>query len=353
MSFAIKSEVPLMLVGGTGIGKTEIPRQFAKENGYTLKYLNLGAEEVGDLRGLANFDVTPDGKQITTFAKPDWQQEIMDFCNNNPDKIGIIFLDEANRCKQEVFQVIYPLILERRIGQVVFPKNLYVMAAQNPSTDDYNTAEIDDSAFKARFSYIKVTPNINDWSDYAKTIKVDPGMISFYQDNPKMLYGQYTDFSITKKPAPRLAVMADRFLKTDAPTYIKEEVICGLIGVEAGIMLLKSMNDTQKAVKGVEILNNYYEHRKDFLKYCEGTSVKTDMVNYSINSLLDENNKDIAWNPDQMKNVKTFIDDLPKDSAAVLMRDLYKTSNGRELMKLYPSLHDLIKYIRGLDKKQE
>lgn len=347
LNYAIKSNVSLMLVGDTGIGKTEIPRQYAQENGYMLKYLNLGAEEVGDLRGLANFDVNPNGTQVTTFARPDWQQELIEFCTKNPDKIGIIFLDECNRCKQEVFQVIYPLILEKRIGQVQFPSNVYVMAASNPNTDSYNTAEVDDEAFKARFSYLKITPNVTDWANYAKSVDMDINLVSFFREHPQMLYGKHTEFSITKKPAPRLADMCAKFLTTDAPQYITDEVICGLIGLEAGHMLLKSLTEMEQAIKGIDVLNNYKQHRATMLKYCSTTDGRQDMINYTIESLQDESLKSHEWNDDQLSNVNDFICDLPKDSAYHILCELFQTKNGRLLDSKYKNLRDMIKSARG------
>ena len=55
LPYLIEAEVPAMLVGHHGVGKTEGVRQYCKDNGFMLKILNLGTQDVGDIIGLADF----------------------------------------------------------------------------------------------------------------------------------------------------------------------------------------------------------------------------------------------------------------------------------------------------------
>ncbi|TFH22745.1 MAG: hypothetical protein E4H03_07740, partial [Myxococcales bacterium] len=78
----------VMLVGRTGIGKSEFVKSFGRALGLEVTVLDLAAMDPPDLSGLPQI---VDGK--TTFAVPSWLPV---------DGRGILFLDELNRAPLEV-----------------------------------------------------------------------------------------------------------------------------------------------------------------------------------------------------------------------------------------------------------
>src|SRR5271165_2034424 len=116
LPFLIKAEIPALLMGHHGVGKTQGTIQFAKETGSFCRIVNLGNLEVGDVIGLADFLKDDKGQNVATkFMVPDWVKELKEFCEKNPDKVGILFLDEINRARRDVLQCVFPLLLEKRI----------------------------------------------------------------------------------------------------------------------------------------------------------------------------------------------------------------------------------------------
>jgi MoxR-like ATPase len=81
LPFLIKAEIPALMVGHHGVGKTQGAQQFAAENKYFIRILNLGTQEVGDIIGLADFVKDKDGNNVATkFMIPDWAKELKEFC---------------------------------------------------------------------------------------------------------------------------------------------------------------------------------------------------------------------------------------------------------------------------------
>ncbi len=312
---------------------------------------NMGTCYVGDLKGLADFETDDNGKKVATkFMPPDWAKEMIEFCSANPDKHAILLLDEINRSRRDVMQAIFPLILENRLGQVVFPKNFYVAAAMNPNTSDYQVADASDEALQARFSHIKITPSKQDWFDYARSQKIDDSIVSFLHENPKMMIAQYEDFSIPKKPTLRLWEMVDRVVKVNPPVQILEELVCGLVGVEAGIGYLKSLKDTVRPVKGLEVLNDYINHRQKIMDLSSYTNPRQDLLNYTKDSLLDELRTTESLKEEQVENLVNFLDDLPKDIALDLARQAAFEPCMQEVIKTQKMIK-VLRRIRG--KKDE
>lgn len=171
--------VPLLL-GETGIGKTELVREYCEEKGLDLIVLHMSQMEPSDFNGL--FKVNKFGK--TDICSPSWLpwltvEEFEDIKKNqnlseeelkklekgviNP-KGGIVFFDEVNRGHEDIRQSMYQLINERRTNHYDLPKNYTIVAAANP-TDGYETYEFD-KALINRFAWIDFQPSAKESATY-------------------------------------------------------------------------------------------------------------------------------------------------------------------------------------------
>lgn len=74
---AAKADDTVLMFGKHGIGKSNIVKQFSKENGYHHVELFLSMMDVGDLLGIPK-TTSIGGSVITTWAEPDWFQQIKD-----------------------------------------------------------------------------------------------------------------------------------------------------------------------------------------------------------------------------------------------------------------------------------
>lgn len=170
---ALPAEIAILLRGETGIGKSFIVHQVAKQLNLPVIDRRLSQMTEGDLLGLPSIN-----DSTTTFNPPDWfHQACQTPC--------VLFLDEMNRATRELQQGAFQLVLDRELNGFKLHPQTRVMAAVNIG-GKYAVNEMD-AALLRRFFVIDLQPDVNDWLDYAKISGVDPMMIAFVAAHPAML----------------------------------------------------------------------------------------------------------------------------------------------------------------------
>lgn len=266
---AVLADDAVIMEGVHGIGKSEIVKQFAQENGYHLEELFLSHQEVGDLIGIPHM-IESEGTQITTWSVPIWLQRIYKAAAQN--KPTILFLDELNRAPIDVRQSALQLVLERQIHEHVLPEvngqRTMIVAAINP-TDQYQVDELD-GALMDRFLHVKVEPDVQAWLAWASSKGINAIVRNFISEHPNRMWWQPADGGIGATPRSwtKLAKLMD-FADTIAPEIVYE-VMKGKIGEEIGSQFYqyyknyssvitikdieKIVNDNSEKVQNVEEL---------------------------------------------------------------------------------------------------
>lgn len=126
---AFKVQRPLFLWGPPGIGKSELVEGITNELGGLMIDLRLGQMEPTDIRGIPFYNKDS--------GKMDWAPpvELPDEETASQYPIVVLFLDELNSAAPSVQSAAYQLILNRRIGKYVLPKNVVMVAAGNRESD--------------------------------------------------------------------------------------------------------------------------------------------------------------------------------------------------------------------------
>lgn len=355
MPYAIAARIPLLLVGHHGIGKTEGVRQFTQEQGHLLTIVNLGTQETGDIIGLADFEKDEKGNNIATkFMMPDWARNILLFCKENPDKNAVLFFDEINRARRDVLQVVFPILLESRIHTTTFPKNFYVMAAMNPSTADYIVTDISDKALMDRFCQIKLKPSTPEWFTYATKAKFAPEVIAYLKEDPKMLASELEDFSIERKPSRRSWEAVHRLMSVKTPINILEELVAGMVGMEASTAFIKSLSSTDKPISGKEVLADYPKLQKRVQKYSDAkTGGRQDLLAYTKDSLIEEikGRGKKGLTKEEGENFGEFLMDLPKEFSFIICQEVYMEDFMRPIIDGNKKLIDILTTAKHGTKK--
>lgn len=194
------SIVPLLL-GETGIGKTELVREYCQENGLTLITIHVSQIEPSDLTGL--FKINRYGK--TDNCSPSWlpwlseaefeaikksgaiEVEELNVLKDgviNPNG-GIVFLDEVNRGHEDIRQSLYQLINERRMHTFTLPNNYTIVAAANPS-NGYETYDFD-RALVNRFAWIDFQPQAKESVEYLSDKYSTSPVVQWLKHNDEMI----------------------------------------------------------------------------------------------------------------------------------------------------------------------
>ena len=160
------------LLGHTGIGKTQIVEQLARELNLDLIVLHVATLEPSDFVGLYQII-----ENHTMNCSPGWLpykevpaelKDKVELIPHNQGYInpngGILFLDEVNRGHEDIRQALYQLLNTKRIHTYSLPDNYHIVAAANP-TESYEVYEFDNAA-KNRFAWIKFIPEADETLGY-------------------------------------------------------------------------------------------------------------------------------------------------------------------------------------------
>lgn len=328
LPFIFKSGVAPMVIGHHGIGKSQGVKQYAKENGYDFVDLRLGTQDVGDLLGLADFKRDSQGNLIATrFFQPDWFP-------TDPDAKVIIFLDEINRARRDVLQAVFQLVLDKRLHRYELPKNCHVLAAMNPNTEDYIVTDISDKAFLDRFLFVKLTPSVKEWLDYAEGNNFESETVNFIAENPEMLESKLEDFSLKDmvKPSRRSWEFVDNFRRINKtggmPDNIMQELCIGMVGYEAAASYKAYIEKADKDISGEEIVLNFPKYKKKIKELIDVTKGgKMALIKKTCDNLIkyvkERDEKGAAFEDKEAKNIGDFLMLIPKDTVFQTLRTMY------------------------------
>jgi AAA domain (dynein-related subfamily) len=251
---AVYADDSVIMEGLHGIGKSEIVKQFAKENDYHLEELFLSHQEVGDLIGIPHM-IEKDGKSVTTWSVPIWLQRM--YSAQSDGKNCILFLDELNRAPIDVRQSALQLVLERKIHEHSLPElngqRTIVVSAINPS-DEYQTDDLD-PALLDRFLFINVEVDVPVWLKWAKENEINNVVRDFISEHPDRLHFTPADGGIGA--TPRSWAKLSKFIDNinDIEEEILFQIIKGKIGSAVGSQFYMFLSDYNKVIKIEDIEN--------------------------------------------------------------------------------------------------
>lgn len=300
-----------LLIGGHGVGKSTGVREYTEEQGIGFIDLRLGQMEVGDLLGLP--EIIKDektGDQITVFARPKWFPT---------EGKGVLFLDEINRAKRDVIQAVFQLVLDRKLHDYRLPEGWAVVSAMNPNTEDYQTLDLSDKAFLDRFCHIKISSSYQDFISYGETKGFDKSVTGFINNHPAMLRGANAEFNLNDvEPSDRSWAAVSRLVKNkNIPDDTLNELVAGLVGMEAATAFLAWKKTSEKPVSGALVLKDYKKVQKEILAQADVSNYRPDLINETKQQIMEIiKAKPIEEDPltdKEYKNLVAFMIDLPND----------------------------------------
>ncbi|WMX45714.1 MoxR family ATPase [Streptomyces roseicoloratus] len=125
LTLAVAADLPVLLWGEPGIGKTAALTQLAEELDLPLTTVIASVHEPSDFSGLPIVGDDP-AEQGVPLAPPDWAVRLVRAGR------GLLFLDELSTATPAVQAALLRLVLERRIGSLRLPPGVRIVAAANP-----------------------------------------------------------------------------------------------------------------------------------------------------------------------------------------------------------------------------
>ena len=195
----INANVTGCVIAPPGVGKTAVMRQVAEQLGRPLVLIE-GAY-IGDETSLQGIPFNKDGK--TAWLPPE-SLEV-------PDN-AIIFIDEITSMRQQ--QLIYSLLLEKRIDTRVFPDSVNIMCAGNREEDGgaiWSFNPVIGNRMAVTLEYKGPSPM--EWVRWAIQSRLHPLAITAVQYHPTWLHNYKAERP--RNATPRSWEIASRFLAQD------------------------------------------------------------------------------------------------------------------------------------------
>lgn len=329
------------IMGNVGIGKTQLPYQWARALNKDIIIIHLAQLEPQDFIGLYHIEngftcnMPPNWMPNNKFTVRELDKEknpdqtlasVMPTTNTLNPNGGIIVFDEFNRCKEEMRQAMGQLLNERRIHTYQLPDNYEMLCLGNHTNTGNEVYELD-KHLRNRLAFIQFMPETKETIDYinSKQEKSNPFM-AWIESAPEVIeYGELVDYDDHFILSPRFVEYASRlyplidkespeFQRKCLSTIMKRSDVTAFLSFRKklerinyrDILLGKKKKDLEKVIKDNDLGIIMYNTQKlaDFFS----TS------NPEKEAIFEEVTKEEA-----IKNAVDFLKKIPADACTMFI----------------------------------
>lgn len=167
----------LLLRGQPGIGKSSILQTLERElPDYQICYIDVANLDLGDL----GMPVIDKDTMVTNYA-PNARFGV----GKGQTHPVVLMLDELGKASRPVLNMLLPVILEGRIGDVPLPTGSIVFGTTNLDTDGVGD-NIPAHAFNRMTVVTVANPSADQWIDWASGHNVAPEVMAFAKQYPQV-----------------------------------------------------------------------------------------------------------------------------------------------------------------------
>lgn len=181
---------PVCLMGPAGIGKTEIVRQVAEEQGLAFLSYSITHHTRQSMIGLPRLsecDVDGQTVPITEYTMGEIIAEIYREMQKSGKQEGILFLDEFNCASETLRPIMLQLLQSKTFGVHAIPDGWMLVLAGNPG--EYNAAaRALDAVTADRLRLMWLRPDYAAWRAYMVRRGLHPVVLSYLDDHRQQFY---------------------------------------------------------------------------------------------------------------------------------------------------------------------
>lgn len=243
---------PLLLMGPSGIGKTAIIEQAARECGVGLVSYTITHHTRQSAVGLPFIREKNYGGEIcsvTEYTMSEIIASVYDKMEVSGLREGILFLDEINCVSETLAPTMLEFLQCKRFGNVDVPKGWIIVAAGNPPEYNKSVKEFDIVTLD-RVRKIDVEEDYGVWREYALTRSVDETILSYLEIRKENFYSFKTD------------AYGKRFV-----TARGWEDLSGLIKVYEELSIPIDRNVVEQYVQDKKIAEDFSDYYELYQKY--------------------------------------------------------------------------------------
>lgn len=336
------TDIVVTAVGPSGIGKSAIPRQAAKARKAhfdTLHMPNMNPEDFSLPTGALDTRTYYDKRVPRLFQAFVIYVEKLKEENGGVFPKGrepILLVDELNRTVDKgVTRAAFTLLENRRVGDLLLPEEVQLVATMNPAGSGYAVNDFDrDPAMRRRLQLLGVRYNYGEFMHYARAVEFHPKVVEHLAAQPGVVYDQQALLAGKVFPCPATwEVVSKICYAMDRAKYAltSEEAsaaFSGVIGTAATAIFLEFVKDHTVVITPSEVLDSYTERsdvRTRFRKLVSEEGGRYDKIADLSTGLATQVFADIK-RPHQnfVAHLALYMSDLPVD---VLMSFIQKLSD--------------------------
>lgn len=177
----------LLLRGAPGIGKSSILKTLADNlPDYHVAYVDCANLDLGDI----GMPVIDREQMVTTYA-PNSRFGV----GRGQNKPVLLMLDELGKTSKPVLNMLLPVILEHRLGDVALPEGSIVFGTTNLDSD--GVGDNIPAHAQNRMTVVRVAnPTVDEWLAWASANDVSPEVMAFAKQFPQV-FDCYADMEDT------------------------------------------------------------------------------------------------------------------------------------------------------------
>jgi hypothetical protein len=180
----LKSQLPVMLHGSPGIGKSSIIKEIANDFGLKLIDIRLSQCDPTDINGFPSIDHETHKSRYAPMEMFPLLGETVESGYSG----YLIFLDEFNSAPTAVQAAAYRLVLDREVGQYKLHDKALIVCAGNKDTDGAITNRLS-TAMQSRLVHLEIAPDHESWLKWATTKgDIDYRVKAYINFKPDNLY---------------------------------------------------------------------------------------------------------------------------------------------------------------------
>jgi hypothetical protein len=326
---------PLMMWGPPGIGKSDIIKQIGEEQNRNVIDVRLSLWEPTDIKGIPYYN---SNESTMTWAPP--SELPMD-----PEDNSILFLDELNSAAPATQAAAYQLILNRRVGTYILPKNVSIVAAGNRESDKGVTYRMP-APLANRFLHIELRANYDDWMQYATLNHVHQQVVGYVSFSKQDLYDFDPKSSSRSFATPRSwSFVSDLLYDNDVDESTLTDLVAGAVGEGLAIKFMAHRKVANQLPNPLAILEGKVE--KCNIKEISAMYSLTVSMCYELQNA--EQNKVKNWNEMVDNFFKFMMDNFPVElvvmGAKIAMTNYNLTFDVSKLKNFDRFYKDYGKYI--------
>lgn len=231
LSTTIDHQLPVLIVGGPGIGKTSIVGQACVAADADLIVAHPAVEDPTDSKGLPWIS---DDRLSATFVPFGETKRVLE--STRPT---VWFWDDLGQAPAAVQASRMPWLLNRGVNGHRLPDHVTIIAATNRRTDRAGVTGVLEPV-KSRFSTIvELEPDLDEWCQWALMQPwMPPELVAFLRFKPDELYRFVPSADLINCPLPRTWENAARLLSAGLPRDVEAKALAGAVGAAAATQLM-------------------------------------------------------------------------------------------------------------------